>query len=84
MGDFAGGETGFIGIQVVTGTDVNYGWIEVSVNADNSSGEIIRYAIETEVNTAIAAGAIPEPNSLACLAVGAAGLLGWRKRRKEA
>ena len=77
-GDWAGGATGYIGFQITTGADIHYGWIEVRVDADNAGGEIIRYGIE---DVAGATAVVPEPGSLALLAVGAAGLLGWRQRR---
>jgi hypothetical protein len=84
-GEWLGGGQGYVGFRIdadgVAGGDVHYGWIEVRVDADNGGGEIIRYGIETDANTAVA---IPEPNSLACLAIGAVGLLGWRQRRKDA
>lgn len=87
-GDWFGGATGFIGIRIPNDGpegDFNYGWIEVVVNADSISGEVIRYGIESEVDQpAIAGVGVPETNSLACLAIGAAGLLGWRQRRKTA
>jgi len=87
-GDWFGGETGFIGIRIPNAGpegDFNYGWIEVLVNPDSFSGEVIRYGIESEVDEpAIAGVGIPETSSLACLAMGAAGLLGWRQRRKSA
>jgi hypothetical protein len=81
VGDWAGGATGFVGFQITTGADVNYGWIEIRVDADNAGGEIIRYGIESEPGVA---AVVPEMNSLAYLAVGAAGLLSWRQRRAEA
>jgi hypothetical protein len=84
-GDWFGGESGFVGFRVPNGGDFNYGWIEVDLNADNVSGVVIRYGIEQELNTIASAGVgVPETNSLACLALGAAGLLGWRQRRKTA
>ena len=82
-GDWLGGNTGFIGFSVPEGGDVRYGWVEVTVNADNTSGTVIRYGLETDVNTPAVIG-VPEANSLACLAMGAAGLVGWRQRRKSA
>ena len=57
--------------------------VQVTVNGDNTSGTVIRYGLETDVNTPAVIG-VPEANSLACLAMGAAGLVGWRQRRKSA
>jgi hypothetical protein len=79
VGDWAGGNTGYIGFQINTGADIHYGWIEVRVDADNAGGEIVRYGIEDVAGAT--AQVVPEPGSLALLAVGAAGLLGWRQRR---
>lgn len=83
-GDWFGAETGFIGIRIPNEADFNYGWIEVEINPDNVSGTVIRYGIEQDVNVPAQAGVgVPETNSLACLALGAAGLLGWRQRRQS-
>ena len=82
-GEWLGGGLGYIGISIEDGGQTYYGWIEISVDADNAGATISRYAIETEAGVAATAG-VPEPSSLACLAVGAAGLLGWRQRKKIA
>lgn len=83
-GGWLGGNQGYIGFEIVDGANTHYGWIEVRVDADNAGGEIIRYAIEDDPSADMQITGIPEPSSLACLAMGAAGLLGWRQRRGKA
>ncbi len=87
-GPGTGYQLGFLGVQVGTGGDVNYGWIQVAVTTDSEGfmleAEIIDWAYETEVNTPIPAGAIPEASSLGLLAAGAAGLAALRRFRKRA
>jgi hypothetical protein len=87
FGPWTDGESGYIGFQIPAGgTDFNYGWIEVSTNADNASGTIIRYGIDTTVNTDAVTGVgvvVPEPSRLALLAIGAAGIISWRRRKLD-
>lgn len=85
-GQWLNGGEGYIGFAVVDGVDTYYGWFEVRVDADNVGGEIIRYAIDdTPVSSGskVTISAVPEPNALACFAIGAAGILGWRRRRRN-
>jgi len=68
--------------------DLVYGWAKVStvtnLNEIGVSGDVILhgYAYESTPNTAIAAGAVPEPTSLAIFAMGGAGIAAWKRRRK--
>lgn len=87
-GTFAAG-TSFVGVSLPTGngSDVNYGWIRVSVPADTSSPlTIVDWAHETTVGQAILAGqtssAVPETGSTALFSLGAAGLCLWRARKR--
>jgi len=81
------GETGAFGIRFNDGSDYYYGWVEVSMDAD----EIItveRWALEDTANTAAqytpggGGGAVPGLGGLAALAVGAGGVR--RKRQRVA
>lgn len=75
---------GYIGFQFDVPGGVNYGWVRAVGNADGSVLSLTQYAYETDVNTAITipgSAAIPEPNSLALLALGAAGLRRYRQQK---
>ena len=83
-GDWVGATNAFLGMMVdVPNSSPHFGWVRLSVD-DNLGIVLHDFAIESESNQAILAGAgIPEPGSLGLLALGAAGLLAWRKRRAQ-
>jgi hypothetical protein len=74
---------GFIGFRFNTGAGIQYGWARVNMGgAPDNSFTLVDYAWG-DPGDMIRAGqtVIPEPGSLGLLAVGAVGLLFWRKRR---
>ena len=76
--------TGFVGFRFNTGAGVQYGWVRLTMDgAPGNSFTLVDYAWG-DVGTPITAGQIPEPGSLALLAVGAIGLLAWRRQRAKA
>jgi hypothetical protein len=70
----------FLGLDVVSGSNNNFGFVEI-----DSAAHVVGYAFETTPNTAIVtaeiARGVPEPASIALLAAGAAGIAGIRRRR---
>ena len=76
---------GFIGIRFNTGAGTQYGWIRLHMDSGQPLNQytLIDYAYG-DPGDLITAGQIPEPGSLGLLALGATGLLAWRKRRSQA
>jgi hypothetical protein len=79
------GDSGYLALRIDLGEgNYNYGWAQVSVASPATSITITSFAFEGEANTAIEAGAIPEPSTYALLAL--AGLFGaavWHHRRQK-
>jgi len=90
------GDLGYLGIAIdltnhsvpvrqMDPNDLNYGWLEIT----RGSLEIGRFGFETVAGVAAAIPsaeptALPEPPSLVLLATGVAGLLAFRRRKREA
>src|SRR5215469_9146128 len=89
VGQFDGKGTGFIGFKVHSpGGGDQYGWVRIQMQSGINPNQIFRlidYAWG-DVGDTITAGQtssndmVPEEGSLGGLALGAAGLLAWRKR----
>jgi hypothetical protein len=93
-GPWAGGGNAYAPLRInAGGGNYNYGWVNINFtdNGDGSSSSIITgFAFESDLNTAILAGdtgagggeggsAVPEPSSVALIALG--GLFGLAARR---
>jgi hypothetical protein len=76
--------TGFVGLWWdIPGGSPHFGWARITVDGGQFSLTLHDYAYEGEAGTGIPAGAglVPEPATLGMLALGAAGLAAWRKKR---
>lgn len=81
-GEWPGEGEGFAGVQFAISGNTHYGWIRMIVD-DFMRPTVMGYAFETEKDTPIPAGAVPEPCSLGMLALGAVGVTAMRKSRKK-
>ena len=81
-GNFRDPGIGFIGFKFDGGSGTQYGWIRLQMNgaANGNTFTLVDFAF-ADPGEQIATGQIPEPGSLGLLALGATGLLVWRKRR---
>ncbi|MCU1235913.1 MAG: hypothetical protein JWP63_3880 [Candidatus Solibacter sp.] len=92
-GQFLNSATGFAGIRFNQGGNPYYGWIRLhaTIGPGNAvTTTAIDWAYNDVTGQSIKAGegvpsAAPEPStiSMALLAAGSAGVLAWRKRRKQ-
>jgi hypothetical protein len=76
------GTFAFAGFRFTAADGVHFGWINLAVNAGTI--DFTAAAFESLAATSIIAGAIPEPSTMAMLALGAAGIFGTaiKKRRR--
>jgi MYXO-CTERM domain-containing protein len=96
-GQFERGQVGFIGFKFNNGNGDQYGWVRIKLNQCFLSFQLIDYAYgdpgepvragQTSNNDMVPVESddvVPQEGSLGALALGAAGLLAWRKRRSQA
>jgi hypothetical protein len=71
---------GFRFANEANGGQFHFGWVRFSFGATAGQRTIVEYAYEDVAETAIPAGAVPAPGSLALLTLGALGLAGRRRK----
>jgi hypothetical protein len=76
---FPAGTRGYVGLRYGSGTDWNYGWADVSYNADQSL-TLHRFANETTLNLGIQA--VPESGAGVAGALVAGTLGAWKARER--
>jgi len=88
-GQFDYRDVGFIGFKFNNGSGDQYGWVRLKFGGPNNAFRLIDYAY-ADPGEPIRAGQtssnemVPEEGSLGALALGAAGLMAWRKIRSRA
>jgi len=80
IGLWRSGGTNFLGVEFQLYSDTHYGWVAIDMPAIFGGGILLSYAYESEPNSQIIAGAIPEPSSAMLVATGTALL--WKRNAK--
>jgi hypothetical protein len=81
IGEFAGVESAYVGLQLQIKGNTHYGWIRIGAPVPIfNGGWIYDFAYETQPDTPILAGAVPEPSAWTLAALGALTFLFLRRR----
>ena len=75
-----GSNRDYLGVRFKIAGQTHYGWIQMYLPATEGAGFIEGFAYESEPNTSIIAGAIPEPSTVIFFAMASASLLARRSR----
>jgi hypothetical protein len=70
----------FAGFRFSNASGVHYGWVQVQVDETSNDITVFDFAYEDRPDTAIAAGAVPEPGTMALMLMAACGLAACRRR----
>ncbi len=83
LGPMAGLDEVFVGLRFSAADGDHFGWARVRLNSSDTlrTAQLVDYAYDTRPNAQILAGAVPEPSSVALLAVGVVGV--WLFARKK-
>ena len=83
-GNFDVQNDGYIGFDLVEGSDNYYGWMHIESMADVAIfGNVTEWAYSTVPNTPIIIGEIPEPTTIVLASMGLAAFILTRKSRKR-
>jgi len=63
--------------------DLFYGWANLNLDLTTGTASITEWAYDDTADAAILVASVPEPSSLALLAMGAGGLFAYRARQKK-
>jgi hypothetical protein len=77
----SGDVAGYLGLDVLQGGTPEYGWASIVVHPDFSV-TLDSFAIQTSGTSLDAGAGMPEPASILLLAMGAAGIAAYRRKRK--
>lgn len=71
---------GFVGVRFdIPGGSPHFGYLDISIDTTAQTVTVHGGAYESEANTPITTP-VPEPTGLGLLAIGAAGIAGWRRK----